>query len=277
MWGVMGRRSAFGALFFVTFLAASGLSSLPVAPLLIPSAYADEPGRTAISAVDAAFKGQMSQAQDLAERSGDPAAVKMVELIYLRDKGKLAGYQRIMRFLDEAPNWPLYETLMRRAEQALYINRESTETVLAHFSARKPQTSEGMLALARAYLATGDQAAARQWLSKAWERPQLDAATEQQALSEFGGLITANDHKRRVAALIYAQETNAAIPGREAPAARLSGSGADRTGPHQECVRLREEIFGSFLRHAAVAPGAVCAGTALSLDQPERQGARRIG
>lgn len=207
----MGRSQRFGTLLFVAVLAASGLSPLPLAPLSIISAHANEPSRTAISAVDAAFKGQLSEAQGLAERSGDPAAIKMVELIYLRDKGKLAGYQRIMRFLDEAPNWPLTETLVRRAEQALYLNREAPATVLAHFAERKPQTSEGMLALARANLATGNQAAARQWLTKAWERPQLDAATETLALNEFGSLITANDHKRRVAALIYAQETNAAI------------------------------------------------------------------
>ncbi len=207
----MRRRQGFGTLFFVAALTASGLSPLPVLILPIPAASAAEPSRAAISAVDAAFKGQLSEAQDLAERSGDPAAVKMVELVYLRDKGKLAGYQRIMRFLSDAPNWPLSDTLMKRAEQALYLNREPTETVFAHFADRKPQTSEGMLALARAYLSKGNQAAARQWLSKAWERPQLDAATEQSALSEFGSLITANDHKRRVAALIYAQETNAAI------------------------------------------------------------------
>ncbi|MBL8905635.1 MAG: transglycosylase SLT domain-containing protein [Rhizobiales bacterium] len=207
----MGRRSAFGAFFFVSILVASVLSPLPIAPLPISTAHADEPSRTAISAVDAAFKGQISNAQELAQRSGDPAAVKMVELVYLRDKGKNAGYQRIMRFLNDAPNWPLADTLMRRAEQALYINREPAEVVFAHFAERKPQTSEGMLALVRAYLASGNQAAARQWLAKAWERPQLDAATEEQALAEFGNLITANDHKRRVAALIYAQETNAAI------------------------------------------------------------------
>lgn len=207
----MGRRSGFGALFFVTLLAASGLSPLPLAPLPILSAHANEPSRTAVSAVDAAFKGQLSEAQALAERSGDPAAIKMVELIYLRDKGKNAGYQRIIRFLDSASNWPLSETLMKRAEQALYVNREPTETVLSHFEGRKPQTSEGMLALARANLATGNEAAARQWVSKAWERPQLDATTEQLALKEFGKLITANDDRRRVAALIYAQETNAAI------------------------------------------------------------------
>jgi len=206
----MGRQTAFGAVFTI-ILTAGGLSLGLVSPAAIPAAHANEPSRTAISAVDAAFKGQLSEAMALAERSGDPAAVKMVELVYLRDKGKLAGYQRIMRFLNGAPNWPLNETLMRRAEQALFINGEPAGTVLNHFAERKPVTSEGMLALARAYLATGDKATAQIWIQRAWERPQLDAATEQLALKEFGGLIGANEHKRRVAALIYAQETNAAI------------------------------------------------------------------
>ena len=60
---------------------------------------------------------------------------------------------------------------MRRAEQALYRQSRAAETVLAHFAARKPQTSEGMLALARANLATGNQAAARQWLHQGLGTP----------------------------------------------------------------------------------------------------------
>jgi soluble lytic murein transglycosylase len=206
----MGRKAAFSAL-FAAFLAASGLSLSPTVSMIGTAAHAAEPSRAAVAAVDAAFKGQLSEAAAMAERSGDPAAVKMVELVYLRDKGKQAGYARIMRFLEDAPNWPLADTLTRRAEQALFINRESAATVLAHFASRKPTTSEGMLALARAKIATGDRTEARQLVQKAWERTTLDAATEQQALEEFSSFITAAEHKRRVAALIYAQETNAAI------------------------------------------------------------------
>ena len=47
-----------------------------------------------------------------------------VELLYLRDHWDDAGYGRIMNFLDAAPKWPLAETLMKRAEQSLYKNRE---------------------------------------------------------------------------------------------------------------------------------------------------------
>src|SRR4030042_978704 len=51
---------------------------------------------------------------------------------------------------------PLPETLTKRAEQALYSNREPADVVLAHFAVRQPLTSQGALALARARLATGD-------------------------------------------------------------------------------------------------------------------------
>ena len=95
------------------------------------------------------------------QRSGDIAAIKLVELIYLRDHPNDAGYQRIMAFLDAAPNWPLTEALLKRAERSLYVNGEPAELILGHFNKRKPTTAQGSLALARALIATGDTDGAR--------------------------------------------------------------------------------------------------------------------
>ena len=99
-----------------------------------------------VQAANLALKGQYSDAGALAERSGDLAAVKLVEFLYLRDHWKDAGYARVMAFLDAAPKWPLAETFMKRAEQALFVNREAPARVLAHFEKRKPVSPAGRLA-----------------------------------------------------------------------------------------------------------------------------------
>ena len=99
-----------------------------------------------------AIKGDFVAAGEAAQRSGDAAAIKLVELIYLRDHPNDAGYQRILAFLDMAPNWPLSEALIKRAERSLYVNNESPELILQHFAKRKPVTDEGSLALARALM-----------------------------------------------------------------------------------------------------------------------------
>lgn len=193
-------------------LALLGTTAITVAPpLSTPVIAAPQVSRSAVSAADAAFNGKYSDAGSFAQQSGDPAAAKLVELIYLRNNWKEAGYSRIMAFLNAAPQWPLSETLLKRAEQSLYVSKASPEAVLSHFEKRKPITAEGQLALARALLATGNTDAARRTLRRVWLNETLDAATEKQITAEFGSLITSDDRKARMWRLVYKQETNAAI------------------------------------------------------------------
>lgn len=194
------------------FIALIGSTALAATvPMSVPVLAAPDVSRAAVNAAEAAFNGKYQDAGTYAEQSGDPAAVKLVELIYLRDNWKEAGYSRIMAFLDAAPRWPMSETLLKRAEQNLYIGRASTQTVLTHFQKRKPVTPEGTLALARAQLATGNADAARRAVRRVWLNETLDAAMEKQITGEFGSLISTDDRKARMWRLVYKQETNAAI------------------------------------------------------------------
>ena len=101
----------------------------------------------AVQAAKLALKGDFVAAGQAAQKSGDAAAIKLVELIYLRDHPNDAGYQRIMDFLDAAPKWPLTESLLKRAERSLYVNAEPADLIIAHFNKRQPTTAEGSLAL----------------------------------------------------------------------------------------------------------------------------------
>jgi len=165
----------------------------------------------AVEAAKLALAGKFIDAGAAAERSGDAAAVKLVELLYLRDHPNDAGYARIMDFLNSAPKWPLAESLMKRAERSLYVNNEPAPLILAHFAKRQPGTPEGALAMTRASLAGGDREAAHKYLLKAWLDPDIDAALEKSISGEFGSLLTQDDHKRRMWRLVYAQQSNAAI------------------------------------------------------------------
>ena len=180
-------------------------------PLSTPAIATPQVSRAAVAAAEAAFSGKYGDAGSLAAQSGDQAAAKLVELIYLRHHWKEAGYQRVMAFINAAPQWPLSETLLKRAEQSLYANNASTETILSHFEKRKPLTSEGTLALARAQLASGNTDAARRSVRRVWLNETLDPATERQITNEFGALITSDDRKARMWRLVYKQETNSAI------------------------------------------------------------------
>ena len=190
------------------------ISGLAVAGLL-PTAFVQSaqamPSDVAVDAVRKALVGDFTAAGNLAKQSGDQAAIKFVELLYLRDHGPEAGYSRIMAFLDGAPNWPLAETLLKRAEKALYDNKEPPTVIATHFQNRKALTPYGLLAQARASFAQGDVALGKNKLREAWGNADVDVELEKKVRDEFSAKLTSDDHKFRLWRLIYAQEPSAAI------------------------------------------------------------------
>lgn len=164
-----------------------------------------------VQAAQLALRGDFPQAGALAARSGDAAAVKLVEFLYLRDHWKDAGYNRVMDFLNAAPKWPLADTFLKRAEQVLYLDNESPQLVMAHFQKRKPVSPEGRLALARAFASSGNMDQARLLVQQVWSDTDVDAELEGKVVGEFGSLISQQDQQRRVWRLILAQSPNAAL------------------------------------------------------------------
>jgi soluble lytic murein transglycosylase len=181
-----------------------------VAALALPLAAAPA-NAAAVDAIKAALAGDFMSAGAAAQQSGDMAAVKLVELIFLRDKGADAGYDRVMAFLNAAPNWPLQETLHKRAEQALFKSGDNSSRVILHFENRIPLTSFGYMALARANNAMGNAKGFHQALLAAWSNPEIDPAVEKSILSEFGNALSESDHRARLWRLIFAQQPNAAL------------------------------------------------------------------
>jgi soluble lytic murein transglycosylase len=165
----------------------------------------------ASKAVELAANGHYNDAKALAQRSGDTAALTLVEWLYLKDTGSKAHYKLLSSFVDQYPGWPQAEFLSREAERSLYRNAYNAGEILSYFGNREPQTSEGMLALARAQLANGDRESAKKWAALGWQLTEADATVESKVVSEFGSLLTPSDHKARLWAKIMAQETNAAM------------------------------------------------------------------
>ncbi len=181
---------------------------MPVALSIVAQAM---PSDLAVEAARKALAGDFMSAGDLAKRSNDQAAIKFVELLYLRDHGPQAGYARIMAFLDSAPNWPLTETLLKRAEKALYDNGEPADRISTHFQDHKCLTPYGALAQARAGFASGTAQSGKTWLREVWGNSEVDAEFERKILAEFSNKLNSDDHVMRFSRLVYAQESNAAL------------------------------------------------------------------
>ncbi|MCA1438914.1 lytic transglycosylase domain-containing protein [Ensifer sp. IC4062] len=103
----------------------------------------------------------------------------------------------------ELQGWPGLKSLRAHSERALYRENPPAADVIAAFGATRPETAEGAIILARALAAQGQKIVAARHLSAVWWKEALDEETETKILSEFSGLLTPADHKRRMEMLLY--------------------------------------------------------------------------
>lgn len=104
----------------------------------------------------------------------------------------------------ELQNWPGLTALRRNFERAIYKENPAPAAVLAEFGGSQPRTTEGMLILSRAYVASGNSAKARLLLAPWWRTTKLSDKEERDVLREFSGLLTREDHFERLIRALYA-------------------------------------------------------------------------
>ena len=111
--------------------------------------------------------------------------------------------------------WPGMAALRRNTERALYDERPDPDTVIDAFAGHPPETTKGVIALARAYMDKDDTDAAIAAVAPFWRIEKLSAKDELLILQEFGALIPVSDHRFRMERMLHADRFSAA--------ARVSG------------------------------------------------------
>jgi len=108
------------------------------------------------------------------------------------------------RFLTYNPGWPEESKLRLWAEKAMRPG-ENPATVLAFFATKPPTTGNGFARLAEAYASNGRNGEALAAARSAWSEADLGSDSEQAIWARFGSSFTADDHDRRVDALLFAK------------------------------------------------------------------------
>lgn len=176
-----------------------------------PAARAQAQGDTAAvkQALALLKDGNFNQAIALAGKTSDPAAASLITWLAIRYTPKDIGFERTQEFIRKHPNWPSANLIRRRAENLLLSEKREPKEVLAFFGNAQPVSGEGMIALARALLANGNQAHAVPWLRRAWREEELTMSLEQEILGQSGSLLNAADHKARAERLFYLEKFEA--------------------------------------------------------------------
>lgn len=102
-----------------------------------------------------------------ATRIRHPIAKKIITWSYLTADNTDPAFDEVVEFLEENPEWPLQEELLRKAEKALPQSMPPAR-LIAWFAGQEPYTGEGMIRLGEALIATGEQAYGERWIGLAW-------------------------------------------------------------------------------------------------------------
>jgi soluble lytic murein transglycosylase len=193
--------------------AAPQTAARPARVALAPSDLASAADIAALKeAITAARRGKTTQAADLQKTIRDPVARKLVEWEILRsDDTQSIDVSRYMAFITENPSWPSTALLRRRAEATLWVDRLDPAFVRAFFGKKRPVTTKGKFALARALLLQGDRAGAQSLVREAWRNDSFSSELEDPALDVFRDLITPADHKARMDMRLYAEDVDGAL------------------------------------------------------------------
>lgn len=128
-----------------------------------------------------------------------PSAVEWYRLV---NQEPLPGFAELAAFCEARPQWPAQKQLHERTERAaLNATAEAAGTYFKKFS---PDTAYGFWALARVLRDRDDQAGAATYARAAWQKGiDFTEADEKAFITEFESVLTLEDHRERLNALVW--------------------------------------------------------------------------
>lgn len=166
-----------------------------LALILVPFSAKADPEALGL-ALDAIAAGDIGLASQAAMAIDDPVAQDIVEWQLLRRGGQ--PWADYVAFLDRNADWPGLPYMRGRGESEIPGDADP-EIVIAYFATQPPVTGAGALALANAYLQTGDRASAEAAAIRGWTTLGMTGTDAGRLRDAFGAVL--NDEDLHVARL----------------------------------------------------------------------------
>ncbi|MFC0388621.1 lytic transglycosylase domain-containing protein [Muricoccus vinaceus] len=147
--------------------------------------------------------GRYAQAE-VAAAQADPLVQKIALWLRLQQRGQGTGAE-LAAWVAANPDWPLPQTMNRRAEEALAADPDDARA-LAHFARNPAVTLDGAQRHADALSRAGDTVRAAAILRAAWAGGAGDAAAEAGFAERNAGVLTPEDRWRRFDRLFLSRD-----------------------------------------------------------------------
>ncbi|MFE1597892.1 transglycosylase SLT domain-containing protein [Methylobacterium sp. ID0610] len=188
-------------------------------PLAPPAPSVPDPGRPTPavdidapalrSAIDAYRRGQVDEGDRQRDAFTDPAVRTLLDWVAIR-AGAGVGFERVVGFIRDNPDWPVGGMIRRRVEEALLSQRKAPSVVRAYFATRRPASPPGKFALALALKAEGLTEDAATLARDLWREESFGRTLELKVLDAFPGVLTEVDHRARMERALMKEDWEAA-------------------------------------------------------------------
>jgi soluble lytic murein transglycosylase len=157
----------------------------------------------------AADKMQWVKAREIAARAKDPLLAKVIQWLDLTQSGPGRSFSEMQDFLADNPDWPLLAAMRANAERAMPTSL-APDIVIRWFGDRQPTTGAGVMRLASALFARGQEEQARALVRTGWVEEDMTTAEEKEFLGLFKKMLRAEDHNARLDRLLWDRQESAA-------------------------------------------------------------------
>ncbi|WMS43423.1 lytic transglycosylase domain-containing protein [Acuticoccus sp. MNP-M23] len=131
----------------------------------------------------------------------DPLDVLTIDYLVVRAGPPELTYAMVADFIARGKGWPDPKMIQTRAEESLARERPSAAAVIRALNG-KAISGSGVRLLGKAYLETGDRAAATRAVRAVWHNRALGVGLQGAYAEDFGAILTVDDHLSRIDYLI---------------------------------------------------------------------------
>lgn len=156
------------------------------------------------AAFQAADIGAWDTARGLLGRANDPLPGKVIRAMDMARLDGDASFAEISAFIRANPDWPTLTALRLQAERVLPADLPAAD-LIAWFESHPPLTFDATLRYALTLRNAGRDAAAVAYVRDRWPTIQITPNQQDQLLAAFAHALTADDHRARLDALIWAR------------------------------------------------------------------------
>jgi len=209
------RRALLGAALSVGALGAGGAfagdsTGLQTPPYAVHRPLDASEAEALGHALEAAKLGDPGPIRRALDEISDPLAHKIALWALVDTSAAGLSYAEVEGARRDLAGWPGAAKRAAATERTLDGGGLRPQSIIDWFAGADPVTPEGAMALAGAYQAVGQPAKAKEVIRGAWRGKPFESGVQQEMLTRFGALLTADDHAAREDMLLYGSQGQAA-------------------------------------------------------------------